>query len=95
MRRPCRDAAQVGEIDDCSFASASSSPRDTCRPLDRHDPSKHGLFCYPDRRGVRFIAGVAAARDDERRCVAGLCLVILNGVGGAGAPWRSRRRRAG
>ena len=66
MRRPCRDAAQVGEIDDFSFASASSSPRDTCRPLDRHDPSKHGLFCYPDRRGVRFIAGVAAARDDKR-----------------------------
>ena len=48
----------------------------------------------------RVLAGtrltLADAWDDERRCVAGFCLAILNGVGGgAGAPWRSRRRRAG
>jgi hypothetical protein len=37
---------------------------------------------------------VASGADDERRCVAGFCLAILNGVrGGAGAPWRSRRYR--
>ena len=41
-------------------------------------------------------ASVSSPADDERRCVAGFCLAILNGVGGgAGAPWRSRRRRAG
>jgi hypothetical protein len=36
------------------------------------------------------------AKDDERRCAAGFCLAILNGVASpAGAPWRSRRRLAG
>jgi hypothetical protein len=58
----------VTEIDDFFFASANSSRRDGCRLLDRHDPSKQGLFCYPERRGVEFIAGVAAARDDVQHC---------------------------
>jgi hypothetical protein len=58
----------VTEFDDFSFASANSSRRDACRRLDRHDPSKQGLFCYPERRGVEFMAGVAAAREcDEGR----------------------------
>jgi hypothetical protein len=62
--RPGRGAAEVSEIDDFSFASANSSRRVACRPLDRHGPSKQDLFCYPERRGVEFMAGVAAARDD-------------------------------
>jgi hypothetical protein len=51
----------VREIDDFSFASANSSQRDDCRPLDRHDPCKQALFCYAERRGVEFMAGVGAA----------------------------------
>ena len=61
-RRPCRDAAEVREVADFSFPSAKRSRRDACQPLDRQDPGKRGLFCYPKRRGVEFMAIVAAAR---------------------------------
>jgi hypothetical protein len=40
-------AAEVIEIDDFSFAGANSSRAGACRPLDRHDPIKQDLFCYP------------------------------------------------
>jgi len=32
--------------------------------VDWQDPSKHGLFCYPESRRVDFMAGVAPAWDD-------------------------------
>ena len=57
---------------------------------------RSGALAFIDRAGARSSPRISSQLDDERRCVAGFCLAILNGVGGgAGAPWRSRRRRAG
>jgi hypothetical protein len=72
-RRPCRDAPEVTEIDDFSFANASNTRRDARRPLDRHDPSKQGLFHYPERRGVEFMVG---------RCCSGRGPLVSRARGG-------------
>ena len=34
--------------------------------MNRRDPGKHPRFCNPERRGVAFIAGLAAAYDDQQ-----------------------------
>jgi hypothetical protein len=64
-RRPRSNAAEAMEIDYFSFVSGNSSRQDACRPLNRRDPRKRELFCNPERRGVEFIADVAAARDES------------------------------
>jgi hypothetical protein len=32
--------------------------------VNRREPGKHRLFCNPEKRGVTFIAGLAAAADE-------------------------------
>jgi len=63
-------------IDELLLRQRESTRRDACRPLDRHDPSKQGLFCYPERRGVECTAGVAPARDEEHTSRATLPLHV-------------------
>jgi hypothetical protein len=57
----------VTKIDDFSFGSANSRRHDACRRLTSRNPGKHRLFCNPERRGVEFIARVAAALDDDQQ----------------------------
>jgi hypothetical protein len=55
------DADNATAIEDLSFSSTNRSRQDACPSLNRPDPGKHRLFCSPERRGVAFIAGLAAA----------------------------------
>ena len=65
--RPALAAAKPTETEDFSFGSTNGSRQDACRPLNRLDPGKHRLFCNPERRGVDFRSGLAAALDDEEQ----------------------------
>lgn len=47
------------------FGSPDGSRQDACPPLNRLDADKHGLFRNLERRGVAFIAGLAAAADED------------------------------
>jgi len=51
----------VTETKGFRFGSTTGIRQDACRPLNRPDPGKHRLFCNPERRGVAFIGGLAAA----------------------------------
>lgn len=66
-RRPARDPAEVTETRAFRFGSTKGCRQDACRPLNRPDVGKHGLFCNPERRGVAFSAGLAAASDENHR----------------------------
>ncbi len=65
-RRPARDPAEVTETRAFRFGSTKGCRQDACRPLNRPDVGKHGLFCNPERRGVAFSAGLAAASDEQQ-----------------------------
>jgi hypothetical protein len=73
-------------IDELLLRQRESTRRDACWPLDRHDPGQHRLFCYPERRGVEYTAGVAPARDEHQQ---------RRGRRGTAAPARRRRSRPG
>ena len=76
------------------FPFATERQSDSSRALAEGSPECKHQGCRSGGNAVVVIP--ASGSDDERRCIAGFCLAILNGVrGGAGAPWRSRRRRAG
>jgi len=64
----------VIEPDDFFSGSTNGSRRDACRPLNRRDSGKHRLFCNLKRRGVDFIASLAAAWDEHSSVVVGAAL---------------------
>jgi hypothetical protein len=62
----------VTDVGDFPVCGAISSQQDACRALNRRDPGKHRLFRNPERPGVRFIARVARASDENEQRTATL-----------------------